>query len=81
VWVCGLRDAAESETARSGMMKRPPPNNYFHVRVYTDDGAKIELWRDKKQPSTRREIIDGLKRAIDVLEKVEQAAAMTQKTP
>jgi Holliday junction resolvase RusA-like endonuclease len=43
-------------------MPKPKANNYFHVRVYTDDGAKIEIFRDRKQPSTRREIIDGMKR-------------------
>lgn len=52
-------------------MKRAKPNNYFHVRVYTDDGSKIELYRDRKQPSTRKEIVDGLRRAIEVIEKID----------
>lgn len=56
-------------------MKRQKPNNYFHVRVYTDDDAKIELWRDKHKPSTIREIIDGLKHAIGILEKIDAAPA------
>lgn len=53
------------------------PNNYFHVRVYTDDGSKIEVFRDRKQPSTRQEIVDGLKRAIDIIEKIEKIDVAT----
>jgi hypothetical protein len=56
-------------------MKRAKPNNYFHVRIYTDSGSKIELFRDRKQASTRRQIIDGLRHAIEVLEKIEVASA------
>ena len=51
------------------------PNNYFYIRVYSTDGAKLELYRDKKQPSTHREIIDGLKRAIELIEKLEAVSA------
>jgi hypothetical protein len=50
---------------------KPKPNNYFHVRVYTDDGSKIELFRDRKQVSTRQQIIAGLRRAIELLEKLD----------
>lgn len=56
-------------------MKRPKPNNYFHVRVYTDDGSKIELYRDRRHPSTRQQIIDGLKYAIGLLEKLDASTA------
>jgi hypothetical protein len=51
--------------------KRPVPNNYFHIRVYTDDRSKLEIFRDKKQVSTRAEIIAGLKRAIELLERLD----------
>lgn len=53
---------------------RPRPNNYFHVRVYTDSGSKLELYRDRKYPSTRQQIIDGLRRAIELIETLEEAA-------
>ena len=52
---------------------RAKPNNYFHIRVYTDSGAKFEIWRDKKKPSTRQEILAGLRRAIELIEKLDEA--------
>lgn len=54
-------------------MKRQA-NNYFHVRVYTERGNKIELFRERTKASTLREIIDGLKQAVVILEKFEQPA-------
>lgn len=60
------------------MTGRPKPNNYFHVRVYTDDGSKLEVFRDKKLPSTRQQIIDGLRRAIELLEKLDKADPQTR---
>jgi len=55
-------------------VKRPKPNNYFHVRVYTDDGSKLEIFRDRKMPSTRKEIVDGLRRAVELIEKIDEEA-------
>ncbi len=54
---------------------RKQPNNYFHVRVYTDSGSKLEVYRDKAKPSTRREIVDGLRRAIEIVEKLDEPEA------
>lgn len=56
-----------------GRMKRTHPNNYFHVRVYTADGGKIEFFRDKKHVSTRAQIIAGLREAIALIEKLDAA--------
>lgn len=53
---------------------RPQPNNYFHIRVYSDEGSKLEIYRDKKHPSTRTQILDGLRRAIEVIEKLDDPA-------
>lgn len=53
-------------------MKRPA-NNYFHVRVYTADGGKLDLYRDKNEPSTRAEIIAGLRWAIELIEGLDAA--------
>lgn len=55
-------------------MKKAKPNNYFYIRVYTDNGSKLEIFRDKKRPSTRQGIIRGLRRAIEVLEKLKHAS-------
>ena len=62
-------------------MTRPKPNNYFHVRVYTDGGARLELFRDRKYPSTLQEIIDGLTRAIEVLEDVKRSSTPDAPAP
>lgn len=54
---------------------KPRANNYFHVRVYTDDGDKLEIFRDRKLPSTRTQIVAGLRSAIELIEKLEAAIA------
>lgn len=59
---------------------KPRPNNYFHVRVYTDDGSKFEIFRDKKRPSTRKQIIEGLRHAIELLEKLDEPVAPQETT-
>jgi hypothetical protein len=54
---------------------RKHPNNYFHVRVYTDNGSKIEIFRDRKEPHTRQQIVDGLRRAIETIEAIDKPKA------
>jgi hypothetical protein len=65
-----MHDADQPSRPR-GPTKKATPNNYFHIRVYTDAGAKFEIYRDKKQPSTRAEIIAGLRRAIELIERLD----------
>ena len=48
------------------------PNNYYYIRIYSNDKTNLEFFSDKKKPTTYQQIINGLKNAIEIIERMEK---------